>query len=85
MKFIEAADKVLKENGKPLSVEEITKIILKKKLVKTEGKTPEASVSSLLSADIKNSQSKSLPSRFVLIRRGFYGLAEWGKKNLNYL
>lgn len=44
MSFQDAALKVLQEEGKPLSAEEITQKALQKGLIETNGKTPSATM-----------------------------------------
>lgn len=51
--FKDIALQILKEAGKQLHSSEITKIALKKGLLKTEGKTPEATMNAQLLRDIK--------------------------------
>ena len=62
MTFLEAAYKILKEKRKPLHSREIVRIGLKKKLIKTKGKTPEATMNAQLLREIK---SKGTKSRFI--------------------
>ncbi len=75
MKFIEAAYKVLKEKGQPLNAKEIRKIAIEKGLIETRGKTPEASIGSVIYQEIKGKGDKS---RFVKVKPGVFGLKEWG-------
>ena len=66
-----AAIQVLKEAGKPLNATEIAKLIIEAGLWKSDGKTPEATVSARLYSDIKSKGDKSLfvkvgPQTFAL-------------------
>lgn len=72
--FIEAAQKILKEIGKPLTADEITRIALERELIETRGRTPEASMASAFYVDIDRNQDKSV---FVKVERGKFGLREW--------
>ena len=54
-----AAIKVLRGAGKPLHAKEITEQIIAAGLWKSEGKTPEATVSARLYSDIKNKGDES--------------------------
>jgi restriction system protein len=54
-----AAILVLKEAGKPLHSTEISKLIIEAGLWKSDGKTPEATVSARLYSDIKSNGDKS--------------------------
>lgn len=69
--FKASAISVLTEAGKPLHYREITDIALKKELLKTEGKTPWATMNAQLSMDIINKGGSSL---FIRSDPGFYGL-----------
>ncbi len=54
-----AAIQILKEAGKPLHATEIAKLIIEAGLWKSDGKTPEATVSARLYTDIKSNGDKS--------------------------
>jgi len=66
-----AAIKILKEKGKPLHADEITKIALEKNLIETSGSTPEATMQAQISVDIKN---KGESSAFIRTSPGTYSL-----------
>jgi len=55
-----ATIQALKEAGKPLHANEIAKLIIEAGLWKSDGKTPEATVSASLYSDIKKNGDKSL-------------------------
>lgn len=74
MSVLDAAEVVLRESGKPLHVKDITKRILSRKLWKTSGKTPEATVGARLYSDIKTNGDSS---SFVLHEPKLFGLREW--------
>lgn len=50
MTFLQAAVDVLRTAGRPLTADEITEIALRKGLLQTQGKTPEATMSASLYA-----------------------------------
>lgn len=75
--FIKAAYQILKEKQIPLTAEEITKIALDKKLIKTSGKTPAATMGAKIYVDIKRNGNNSL---FVKVGKGKFGLREWQKE-----
>jgi len=69
--FKGVAYEILKEAGKPLHTEEITKIALQKGWLKTAGKTPEATMNAVLVVDTNKKGLKSLfvktgPSTFYI-------------------
>ncbi|MBN1445058.1 MAG: winged helix-turn-helix domain-containing protein, partial [Candidatus Omnitrophica bacterium] len=72
--FVNVAYKVLKEKKNPLTAKEITEIGLSKGLIKTEGKTPEATVGARIYVDIKKKGEDSL---FEKVSAGKFGLREW--------
>lgn len=70
--FKDIACQILKEAGKPLHYREITDLATKKGLLKTEGKTPWATMNAQLAVDIKN---KGRTSEFVRSDPGYYSLS----------
>ena len=71
MNVRDAAILVLEESDVPLHVNEITKRILSRKLWKTSGKTPTATVGASIYSDIKKN---GVASRFVLHAPSTFGL-----------
>jgi len=71
---IDAAAKVLEDEGKPLHYREITKRIIDHGLWQTAGKTPEATLNANLGKDMKKFGAGS---RFVRTGRGMFALREW--------
>lgn len=69
--FKDTADQILKEAGKPLHYRELTDTAIKNGLLKTDGKTPWATMNAQLSMDIVN---KGNSSSFIRTDPGFYGL-----------
>lgn len=69
MSMREAAHKLLDEEGGPLKVNTITKRAMDKGLIKTEGKTPEATMGAVLGTNAKRDDAE-----FVRTRPGTYGL-----------
>ena len=65
------AYEILKEAGKPLHSDDITKIALQKGWLKTAGKTPKATMNAQLIVDVNKNGTKSLfkkvaPSTFAI-------------------
>jgi MoxR-like ATPase len=77
--FIEAAQQVLESHGKPLRVEEIWQRIQEQGLYETDGKTPEATLSTeLLRASLGVRVSKARGERpFHRRDDGTFGLISW--------
>ena len=63
LSFKQAAIKVLKESNKPLSYREITFIAIDKELINTNWKTPEATMNSYITQDIKDYWDNSFFNR----------------------
>lgn len=74
MTFADAAIKILKKAGKPLHYQEITKRILEKSLVSTNGATPHNTLYAVMHLDERQNGKNS---RFVKIKGGIFGLREW--------
>jgi restriction system protein len=75
MNSLDAVEHVLTEAADPLHYQEITDLIIKKKLWYTEGKTPDATINARLAVDIKKHGKLS---RFMRTEPGIYALREWG-------
>jgi hypothetical protein len=73
MDFKEAAVKILKRSGKPLSAKEITYYALQDGILETSGKTPEATMAARIYTDINKNGNQS---RFVKVKRGVFSLRE---------
>lgn len=71
MSYLNAAYSVLQESGKPLHYREITRLAIDRKLIEPEGKTPEATMNSIIAVDI---QRKGIRSLFSRVSRGVFGL-----------
>ena len=70
-KFKKAAIKILQEVKHPLHYKEITRLALEKGILKTDGKTPEASMNAQLTMDIKN---KGKASDFIKVAPATFAL-----------
>lgn len=77
MSFLDAAFKLIYQEGHPMHYVNIMKESLKFRMVKTSGQTPAQSLLSAINKEIKVKGSKS---RFVSIGRGIYGLSRCGKR-----
>lgn len=73
--FKEAAFLVLKQAGKPLHINTLVKLAIKRRLVDTKAKTPAATMAAQLAVDVKTNKGKSAfirvsPSTYT-INKGF--------------
>lgn len=73
--FKGAAYKVLVSENRPLRTEDITDIALKRGLLKTAGKTPNATMGVQLYTNIKTNKENSV---FAQLGKNRFGLREWG-------
>jgi len=73
MNFRDAAITVLREEGKPLHYEEIARIAEERGYISSAGKTPEDSLSTELSRDMRKHGTYSV---FTKVGRGIYALKE---------
>jgi restriction system protein len=74
--YKEAALRVLREVGKPLSAQEITQRAIEQELINPQGLTPDATMGAQLYTDINRRRAASL---FRKEGRNLFGLAEWEK------
>lgn len=84
--FLDAAELVLKkmEKGTSLHYRDITVKAIDAGWLKSSGKTPDATMNAQLVTDIKRSQAKGEPGRFVRTSPACYSLVEWGGTGLPY-
>ncbi|MFC1865795.1 winged helix-turn-helix domain-containing protein [Chloroflexota bacterium] len=75
---VEAAYIILKEYGRPLHLKEIIRIALKKKMIKTKGKTPESTLNSNFYKENKRRAERGEDLRFYRVGKAMWGLTEWG-------
>lgn len=73
--FKDAAFKVLKAEKRPLPVEDITDRAISKGLLKTNGRTPHATMGAQLYTHINTHRDRSA---FVQLGKNRFGLREWG-------
>jgi Holliday junction resolvase-like predicted endonuclease len=69
------AIRIISEAGKPLHYREITRLAMEKELLKTDGKTPWATMNAQLSMDIVNNGENS---QFYRAQPGYFGLKSQG-------
>jgi len=73
--FKDAAYKVLLTEKRPLRIEDITDIAFRRGLLRTVGKTPNATMGAQLYTDIKTNKENSV---FAQLGKNRFGLREWG-------
>ena len=73
--FKNAAFQVLLSEKRPMRIEDITDKAFKEGLIKTAGKTPNATMGAQLYTDIKTNKGNSI---FAQLGKNRFGLREWG-------
>lgn len=76
MSFVEAAEKVLTEEKKPLAYKEITSLAITKGYLITDSKSPEISMHVSLSTEIKRRKDRNEPQRFESLGQGYFRVIE---------
>lgn len=75
MNFADAAEKVLKDSGSPLSVADITKRALDGGLINPKSQTPATYVRAAIRKDNRRREQAGQKPRFALAGSGLYSLA----------
>ncbi|MDR0611853.1 MAG: winged helix-turn-helix domain-containing protein [Planctomycetaceae bacterium] len=73
MSGLDAAYKVLLEEGRPMRVKEILKLALEKGYCELRGRTPDATISAAMETEMKR---KGNASRFTKVDKGLFAVAE---------
>jgi restriction system protein len=84
--FTDAAEYILDnaDEKRPLHYREITDRILEQDLVDTKGKTPEATLYSMILTEIKRYTERGDRPRFIKYGQGLVGLRKWMGEGLAY-
>lgn len=77
LSFKEAAIKILQESKHPMSPNDIYRVAAEQKLIKTSGKTPEATMGAQIYTDIKKNGASS---QFVQVGKGLFSAATKSNK-----
>ena len=86
MSFTDAAEYVLDRHAgkQPMHYRDVTRRVLADGLVRTEGKTPEATLYAQVTSEIKRMARRGDASRFVKHAPGVIGLRKWMSKGLAF-
>lgn len=76
MSFCDAAEVILREEGKPLTHKTLANRAIAGNLIHTESKTPHISMHVSLRSEIKRRDERGEPQRFVFVGNGFFTLLE---------
>ena len=76
LSFVDAAERILREAGKPLTHKELAKRALEKKLVQTESETPDISMHVSIRGEMKRRETRGEPQRFVFLGNGLFSLVD---------
>ncbi len=79
LSFTNAAEQILSESGgqEPLHYAEITQRALDQGLIRTEGRTPDATMYSMILTEVRRHEARGDSPRFVQHGRGMVGLTAW--------
>ncbi|MBA7682619.1 hypothetical protein ES703_90971 [subsurface metagenome] len=77
MTFLEAAYEILKKQGHPMRVGEITGLAIGSRLIEAHGKTPASTMAGCLYRAVSQEYPKGISSNFVRVKGGYWGLKEW--------
>ena len=79
LSFTDAAEDVLRRHAdrQPMHYRDITDKVLEEHLVKTSGKTPEATLYAQIITENARAEKHGKPTRFVRHGKGLVGLSEW--------
>ena len=79
LSFTDAAERVLNRSGsqEPLHYAAITQRALDQGLIRTQGRTPAASMYAMILTEIRRQEERGESPRFVRHGRGMVGLAAW--------
>lgn len=75
----EAAYKILKVKRKPLHLNEIIDIAIRKNMIRTKGKTPASTLGADLYAENKRRKKQRRELRFRRVGQGVWALTTWTK------
>ena len=76
LSFADAAEKLLRTAGKPLSHKELAKRAVAQKLVATESQTPHISMHVGIRSDMKKREQRGEPQRFLFLGDGLFSLVD---------
>jgi len=77
VKWLEAAEQVLREANTPVPYRDVADMIVGRNLVPTRTKTPSITLHASINLDAKRREEQGLPPRFVIRPGGVVTLAEW--------
>lgn len=77
MKWLDAAERVLRDADTPLHYRDAADTIVSKGLVDTKSKTPAIALHASVTLDIQKRTARGLPGRFVILPGGDLSLTEW--------
>lgn len=77
MRWLDAAEQVLRDTGTPVHYVELAELILHRHLVNTKSETPAITLHASINLDMKGRRSRGLPPRLLILPGGDITLAEW--------
>ncbi|MFN0181132.1 MAG: restriction endonuclease [Gemmatimonadales bacterium] len=72
----DAAERILRDEGKPLSYKDLAKRAIAKKLVQSGSETPHISMHVSIRSEMKRRETRGEPQRFVFLGNGLFSLVD---------
>lgn len=76
LSFVDAAEKILRQVGKPLTHKQLAAKAIDEDLVETESETPEISMHVSIRGEMKRRETRGEPQRFVFLGNGLFSLVD---------
>lgn len=76
LSFVDAAEKILRQVGKPLTHKLLASNAIEEGLVETESETPEISMHVSIRGEMKRREMRGEPQRFVFLGNGLFSLVD---------
>ena len=76
LSFVDAAEKILRRVGTPLSHKQLAQKAVAGKLVQTESETPHISMHVSIRSEMKRRETRGEPQRFVFLGNGMFSLVD---------
>jgi restriction system protein len=76
LSFVDAAERILRRTGKPLTHKQLANKAIAEGLVETESETPDISMHVSIRGEMKRRETRGEPQRFVFLGNGLFSLVD---------
>lgn len=76
LSFVDAAEKILRQEGKPLTHRQLAQKAIAEKLIETQSETPEISMHVSMRSEMKRRDQRGEPQRFAFLGNGLFTLVD---------